>query len=229
MAWAAPRAAQARDCKTLQSFPDQTMGLHVQGGIQGRNDWYVVDLTNGHVCVRRRGESDVETTLTAAQLSALKKEVAHSGFFEWDAEYVPTNKPADAMTTQIVYNDGRKHQVVTRADPVEAPPGFFALVRRFELLGFSLYWHSANYLYVTGRLEHQSLEGGFWTVVYASDASQVAQDKYGGKLVLEVDRKMLSGFRSGDLVFLKGTPDLDRMGIQMAGTYYKVQSIEHLR
>lgn len=102
------------------------------------------------------------------------------------------------------------------------------LARRFEVLSQAPYSHSASYLYVGGRLEFSSLEGGFWTVIYAEGA-QARSDKYGGKFVLVVDKKQMSGFKSGDLVLLTGAIDTERAGIEMAGTYYKVKRIELLR
>jgi hypothetical protein len=229
LAWSGLAAAAPRDCGALKTFPPRSMGVQISGGIMGRSDVYVVDMADGHVCIVRHGKTESTSNLTPAQVSSLKAAFREAGFFKWNEHYEPkTGTVADGMTIRIVYDDGHTRHSVTRSDPTPGPAGFSILRRRLELLGYKAYWHLPSFMYVSGRLEHSALEGGFWQVVYAT-GPDAAKDQYGGKLVLEVDQKLLAGFKSGDLVFLTGALDLDRAGIQMAGPHYRVKKIEHLR
>jgi hypothetical protein len=59
--------------------------------------------------------------------------------------------------------------------------------------------HAADYKWVAGILDkHQ--KGGYWTVRYASSAED---DPWGGKVRLLDDDK-LSGFTSGDVIYVEG-------------------------
>ena len=220
-------AGGARNPESLKSFPAGSMGVHVTGGKQGRNDWYVVDLQRGDFYVMDLGRKSMGR-LSPAELARLRKAVETSPFFSWKSEYATKSRGADLMTTEIVYDNGKRRHRVVHVEPAGAPAGFIALARRFELLAYAPYWHSFSYQYVSGRLQHVDLEGGFWTIVYATGAD-AEKDKYGGKLVLDIDSKLLSGFKDGDLVLLTGVVDTERMGIQMAGTHYRVTRLEALR
>lgn len=227
-AMAAPKGADLeRGYETLKTFPPSSCGVHITGGKQGRNDWYVVDLRRGDFYVLDFGRKR-SGRLSTAELSRLRKAVESSGFFSWKASYVPATRGADLMTTEIFCDDGQRRHRVVCTEPASGPRGFAELARRFELLAYPPYSHSFSYQYVSGRLQHVDLEGGYWIIVYATGA-QAEKDKYGGKLVLEADSRLLDGFKDGDLVLLTGGVDADRMGIQMAGTYYKVKRIEALR
>lgn len=227
-ALAAPKGNPVeRGYETLKTFPPNSCGVHITGGKQGRNDWYVVDLKRGDFYVMNLGRKSAGR-LTAPELTRWRNAMESAGFFSWKPAYTPSTRGADVTTTEIFCDDGKRRHRVICTEPADAPKGFMGLARRFELLAFASYWHSFSYQYVTGRLQHVDLEGGFWTIVYAT-GDEAEKDKYGGKFVLEVDGGMLAGFKDGDLVLLTGGVSADRMGIQMAGTYYKVKRIEPLR
>ncbi|NDD27889.1 MAG: hypothetical protein EB084_06460 [Proteobacteria bacterium] len=227
-AFGAPSDGQiAHDCATMRSFPPQVMGVRVEGGKQGRVDIYAVDLKSGEACILAGGRRS-HLRLTAPELARLRSAVEGSGFFGWRERYAPANRGADRLSTTVIFNDGKQSHRVTVTGPAAPPKGFAELARRFELLAYAPYWHDPDYQAVTGRLERVQLEGGFWTLVYASGADAKA-DKHGGRFVLDVDRAALQGFKSGDLVLVTGAVTPDVMGIQMAGPHYAAKRVERLR
>ncbi len=87
--------------------------------------------------------------------------------------------------------------------------------------------HDAGYTRLYGRLEHSSLEGGFWTVVYEPVVSRARKDRYHGHFVLTVHPSVLAGFKDRDMVVITGHVETDRMGIEMSGSYYRVRTLRH--
>lgn len=236
--WAAPPPdGAARDFDALRTFPVDTVGVHVSGGIKGGDDWVIIDLRTGDVRVLRSRQKR-QYRITAAERNRLVKDVTRSGFFTWNREYLPSGRGADRMTTEIVFHDARRQHSVVCTSGAAPPPGFDALARRLSLLGYVPYSYGPSYQWVAGRLEHMDLEGGFWRVVYAQDShggtgpggpGTTQTDAHGGRFVLEIAPQQLRGYKSGDLVLLTGAVQADQMGIHMAGTYYRVSTIERLR
>ncbi|MCA9777968.1 MAG: hypothetical protein KC800_14665 [Candidatus Eremiobacteraeota bacterium] len=80
-----------------------------------------------------------------------------------------------------------------------------------------------NFEWVVGRLQYEDLEGGTWTLEFMENPGE--GDPYGGKLVLRGG--VPEGFQAGDRVRVTGAVAEQQMGINMAGTYYEVESISH--
>ena len=85
------------------------------------------------------------------------------------------------------------------------------------------YTHAPDYSWVTGQLQYQDIEGGFWIIRFGSrDAS------YNGQFVLGKDPR-LQNFKDGDLVKITGQISQEQISIYQAGTIYTLQSIELLK
>jgi hypothetical protein len=92
------------------------------------------------------------------------------------------------------------------------------------------YQHAADYSWVAGRLRFNPVEGGFWTLIYEKTSGPGQSEPYGGHFVLKSapGTTPLAGFKDGDLVCVHGRVLKDQMGIEMAGTYYEVQTAVRL-
>ena len=82
------------------------------------------------------------------------------------------------------------------------------------------YTHAPDYSWVTGQLQYQDIEGGFWTIDY-----QDATDKFGGKFVLGKDPRLAS-FKSGDYVKITGQISPNQVSIYQSGTLYNLEFID---
>ena len=76
--------------------------------------------------------------------------------------------------------------------------------------------------WIVGRLAHESIEGGFWTLQFGEDDAP-----YGGRVVLG-NPPALAHARPGALVRVEGAPAPERMGFWMAGTIYDVTAVQEL-
>lgn len=83
--------------------------------------------------------------------------------------------------------------------------------------------HAADYSWISGRIEHQDLEGGFWIIKYNE-----ANDKFGGKFVLGNDPR-LTNFQNGDIVKITGKISENQISIYQAGILYQLESIQKLK
>jgi hypothetical protein len=82
---------------------------------------------------------------------------------------------------------------------VDAPPPVKDTRPPLPLKPGERFGHAADYKWVAGILDkHQ--KGGYWTIRYASSAED---DPWGGKVRLLDDDK-LSGFMSGDVIYVEG-------------------------
>lgn len=77
-----------------------------------------------------------------------------------------------------------------------------------------------DYSWVIGRLEYNSIEGGFWQIRFGKE-----NDPYNGKFVLG-NQPQLSRFRHGDLVKITGKISQDQVSIYQSGTLYNLESID---
>ena len=85
------------------------------------------------------------------------------------------------------------------------------------------YTHAPDYSWVTGQLQYQDIEGGFWIIRFGSRDAP-----YNGQFVLGKDPR-LQNFKDGDLVKITGKISQDQISIYQAGTTYTLQSIEFLK
>ncbi|MBI2621163.1 MAG: hypothetical protein HYW63_00765 [Candidatus Levybacteria bacterium] len=85
------------------------------------------------------------------------------------------------------------------------------------------YAHAPDYSWVTGQLQYQDIEGGFWIIRFGSRDAP-----YNGQFVLGKDSR-LQNFKNGDLVKITGKISQDQISIYQAGTIYTLQSIEFLK
>ncbi|MBM3462649.1 MAG: hypothetical protein FJX76_11160 [Armatimonadetes bacterium] len=90
------------------------------------------------------------------------------------------------------------------------------------------YTYARDYSWVAGKLSYSDLEGGFWTVTYQKPGGK--PDRYGGHFVLILpDGMNRSALKTNGMVVVYGAPSPDSIGIQMAGTHYKVSKIVGLK
>src|SRR3989344_7294334 len=83
--------------------------------------------------------------------------------------------------------------------------------------------HAPDYSWVTGQLQYQDIEGGFWIIRFGS-----RDVPYNGQFVLGKDPR-LQNFKDGDLVKITGEISDEQASIYQAGTIYTLQSIEFLK
>ena len=85
------------------------------------------------------------------------------------------------------------------------------------------YTHAPDYSWVTGQLQYQDIEGGFWIIRFGS-----RDVPYNGQFVLGKDPR-LQNFKDGDLVKITGEISDEQASIYQAGTLYQIETIQKLK
>lgn len=76
--------------------------------------------------------------------------------------------------------------------------------------------------WIVGRLGHEEIEGGFWTLEFGTRDAP-----HGGRVVLG-NPPALAQARPHTLVRVEGRAQPDRMGFWMAGTVYDVTAVQEV-
>lgn len=87
------------------------------------------------------------------------------------------------------------------------------------------YSHARDWSWVAGKLVYSGLEGGFWELHFVPPGEE-PRDPYGGRFVLQGAPP--EGLEDGALVVVRGGVSEEQVGIQMAGPFYRVDSLEPL-